>query len=116
MTIEARSRHPRGAATARRLARRAAAFLAALRRPEAGLSILVVTDAQIRWLNRRWRAKDRATDVLSRSTRPNVGSVASGGRSPGSLTGTWRTASSTCSATITSGPRRHGGWRSGRRR
>jgi probable rRNA maturation factor len=63
--IESRSSHPRGAAAARRLARAAAAYLAALGRTGSDLSILVVTDGVIRGLNRRWRDKDRATDVLS---------------------------------------------------
>ena len=39
--------------------------LARLGLSERELSILVVTGAAIRSLNRRWRAKDRATDVLS---------------------------------------------------
>jgi len=50
---------------AKRLARRAAAYLDALGRPDAELSVLVVTDGQIRALNRAWRGKDKATDVLS---------------------------------------------------
>jgi probable rRNA maturation factor len=62
--IESRSSHPRGRAQARRLAATAGRFLRALGREE-GLSILVVTDGVIRGLNRRWREKDRATDVLS---------------------------------------------------
>lgn len=63
--IESRSRHPRGGAVARRLAAAAARHLAALGRPEAEVSVLVVTDGMIRGLNRKWRGKDRATDVLS---------------------------------------------------
>jgi probable rRNA maturation factor len=59
------SEHPRGAAAARRLRARAAAFLAALGREDAELSILLVTDRRIRALNRAWRARDAATDVLS---------------------------------------------------
>jgi probable rRNA maturation factor len=59
------SEHPRGAALGRRLRARAAAFLAALGREDAELSILLVTDGRIRSLNRTWRGKDRATDVLS---------------------------------------------------
>jgi probable rRNA maturation factor len=65
VTVESRSRHPKGAAVARRLARRAAAYLAVLGRPEVEVSVLVVTDGQIRGLNRTWRGKDKATDVLS---------------------------------------------------
>jgi probable rRNA maturation factor len=63
--IESRSSHPRGAGAARRLARVAGRYLAALRRTRADLSILVVTDGVIRGLNRKWRGKDKATDVLS---------------------------------------------------
>jgi probable rRNA maturation factor len=59
------SEHPRGASVARRLRARARAYLAALGRADAELSILLVTDRRIRALNREWRAKDEATDVLS---------------------------------------------------
>ena len=65
MTIELRCDHPSGAAVARRVRARARALLAALGRPEAGLSILLTTDGRIRTLNRRWRDVDHATDVLS---------------------------------------------------
>ena len=65
MKVEARSEHARGAAAARRLRSRGRAFLAALGRRQAELSILVVGDAAIRRLNRAWRGKDRPTDVLS---------------------------------------------------
>ena len=57
--------HPRGGAAVRRLRQKARAFLAALGRSDAELSILLTGDARIRRLNRRWRKKDRATDVLS---------------------------------------------------
>ena len=57
--------HPRGAAAARRLANRARAFLRALGRREAELSVLLTTDGRIRGINRRWRDIDRSTDVLS---------------------------------------------------
>jgi probable rRNA maturation factor len=63
--VRVRSEHGRGAAAARRLRERARAFLAALGRPDAEVSILVVDDGAMRRLNRRWRGKDRATDVLS---------------------------------------------------
>ena len=65
MTVRAASDHPRGAAAARRLRARAGAFLEALGRVEAELSVLLTTDRRIRALNRRWRDIDRATDVLS---------------------------------------------------
>lgn len=40
-------------------------LLAALDLPGAELSVLVTDDAAIRELNRQWRGKDEATDVLS---------------------------------------------------
>lgn len=57
--------HPGGAGAARRLGARARAFLRALQRAEAELSVLLTTDRRIRGLNRRWRDIDRPTDVLS---------------------------------------------------
>ncbi len=57
--------HPRGAGAARWLGARARAFLRALDRREAELSVLLTTDRRLRALNRRWRDIDRATDVLS---------------------------------------------------
>ena len=65
MIVLLSSEHPRGAAAARRLRGKARAFLAHLGRRDAELSILLTGDAGIRRLNRRWRGKDRATDVLS---------------------------------------------------
>lgn len=47
------------------LRRRALALLAALRHRGSELSIALVDDATIRDLNRDWRGRDRATDVLS---------------------------------------------------
>jgi probable rRNA maturation factor len=55
----------RGAAEARRLQGVARRYLRAVGRADAELSLLVTGDAGIRRLNRRWRGKDRATDVLS---------------------------------------------------
>ncbi|HYQ81368.1 MAG TPA: rRNA maturation RNase YbeY, partial [Anaeromyxobacteraceae bacterium] len=74
-TVRVASDHPRGAAAARRLRARAGAFLAALGRAGAELSVLLTTDRRIRALNRRWRDIDRATDVLSfpLSEPPGVG-------------------------------------------
>jgi probable rRNA maturation factor len=69
------SEHPRGEAPARRLRARARRFLAALGREDAELSILLVGDRRIRSLNREWRGKDAATDVLSfpLSDPPGIG-------------------------------------------
>ena len=76
MIVRVRSEHARGAAAARRLRERARRYLAALGLQEAELSVLVVDDTAMRALNRRWRGKDRATDVLSFPTsEPNRGPV-----------------------------------------
>ncbi len=48
-----------------RLRRVAAKFMRALKLEGAELSLSLVTDRQIRKLNREWRGKDEATDVLS---------------------------------------------------
>jgi probable rRNA maturation factor len=60
-----------------RLRQRARAFLRALGREDAELSLLVVGDRRIRTLNRDWRGKDAATDVLSfpLSDPPGIGPV-----------------------------------------
>lgn len=65
MSVHVTCDHPRGRAAATRLKRRATAFLAALGKGDAELSVLVVGDRGIRRLNREWRGKDVATDVLS---------------------------------------------------
>jgi probable rRNA maturation factor len=69
------SEHPRAGPVARRLRQRAAAFLRALGREDVELSLLVVGDRRIRTLNREWRGKDAATDVLSfpLSDPPGIG-------------------------------------------
>jgi len=55
----------RAPALAARLGRSGRRLLAALGRGEAELSVVLVSDRVIRRLNREWRGKDRATDVLS---------------------------------------------------
>jgi probable rRNA maturation factor len=65
VTVRASSEHPRGAPALRRLRARAAAYLRAMGREDAELSVLLVGDRRIRALNRDWRGKDAATDVLS---------------------------------------------------
>lgn len=47
------------------LRRRARAFLRKLKLGRCELSVALVGDAEIRALNKRWRKKDKATDVLS---------------------------------------------------
>ena len=63
VTVGLRGR--RAPALATRLGRSGRRLLGALRMPEAELSILLVSDAEMRKLNRAWRGKDRPTDVLS---------------------------------------------------
>ena len=50
---------------AARLARSGRRLLTALRRRDAELSVLLVSDRVMRQLNRDWRGRDRTTDVLS---------------------------------------------------
>ena len=57
--------HPDGAARLRALRRQAHQFLRALALSHVELSLVLTTDARIRQVNRHWRHKDRATDVLS---------------------------------------------------
>ena len=64
------------------LRRRGRAFLEKLKLSDCELSICLVGDAQIRRLNRAWRKKDKATDVLSFPAGPWLGV----GRRP---LGTW---------------------------
>jgi probable rRNA maturation factor len=63
--VELRTDHPRGPALAARVRARARRHLRALGRDDAELSVLLAGDRTLRTLNRRWRAIDRATDVLS---------------------------------------------------
>lgn len=63
--VEVRVEVAGGAYAALVLRRRTGEFLAALGRGDAELSVLVTDDAGIRRLNREFRGKDKATDVLS---------------------------------------------------
>jgi probable rRNA maturation factor len=63
--VEIRVEHTQGSSQARRLRARALSFLDALDLAGVELSILLTTDEAIRGLNRAWRKKDSATDVLS---------------------------------------------------
>jgi probable rRNA maturation factor len=47
------------------LSQRACEFLKVLRVPSCELSLSVVSDVSIRGVNKKWRGKDKATDVLS---------------------------------------------------
>jgi rRNA maturation RNase YbeY len=58
-----------------RLGRRARRLLAALGRRDAELSVLLVSDRCMRGLNRRWRGRDRPTDVLSFSQLEGEGAA-----------------------------------------
>jgi len=49
----------------KRLGRTAESILAAARAETAELSVLLISDARMRALNRRYRKKDRTTDVLA---------------------------------------------------
>jgi probable rRNA maturation factor len=61
--VAARGR--RAPALAARLGRDARRLLRGLGREDAELSLLLVSDREMRALNRRWRGRDRPTDVLS---------------------------------------------------
>ncbi|HXW84094.1 MAG TPA: rRNA maturation RNase YbeY, partial [Candidatus Binataceae bacterium] len=65
MPVELRCDTARGRLYARALAADARALLRAAGHSEYELSVLIVDDAAIRALNRDYRHKDRATDVLS---------------------------------------------------
>ena len=63
MVVATRGRRVPGLAA--RVAARGRRLLGVLRLPEAELSLVLVSDAVMRRLNRRWRGADRPTDVLS---------------------------------------------------
>jgi len=63
---------------AERVARRGRRLLAALRLSGAELSLVLVSDAVMRRLNRDWRGKDRPTDVLSFAQREGAGGAPRG--------------------------------------
>jgi probable rRNA maturation factor len=75
MSARVAAEHPGGRGLVRRLRARAQAYLGALGRADAEVSVVLVGDGRIRALNRRWRGKDRATDVLSfpLSDPPGIG-------------------------------------------
>ena len=57
----------------RHLKEKTKALLQAVGEPDAGLSILLVDDEEIRRLNLEHRGKDKATDVLSFALAPSAG-------------------------------------------
>jgi len=65
MSVAFSCRAPRGAVWSRYLTTRARQVLRALRVGRAELSLSLVGDAEMRALNRRYRGKDRPTDVLA---------------------------------------------------
>jgi rRNA maturation RNase YbeY len=78
MPVAATMRGRRAPALAARLARNARRLLRGLRLPDAELSLVLVSDRQMRALNRRWRARDRPTDVLSFAQREGPGGAPDG--------------------------------------
>src|SRR5687767_4975473 len=65
MSIQIRSHRRSPTIPTSRLLRTARTILGGLGSPDADLSIVLVGDDEIRALNRDWRGKDKATDVLS---------------------------------------------------
>jgi rRNA maturation RNase YbeY len=65
-------------ALAARLGSRGRRLLALVRRPDAELSVLLVSDAVMRRLNREWRGIDRPTDVLAFAQAEGPGGAPAG--------------------------------------
>lgn len=78
MPVLVSTRGCRAPSVARRLGRSARRLLGALRRADAELSVLVVSDREMRRLNRVWRGRDRSTDVLSFSQAEGEGGAPGG--------------------------------------
>ena len=78
MPVATTMRGRRAPALAARLARNARRLLRALRLGDAELSLVLVSDRQMQALNRRWRARDRPTDVLSFAQREGPGGAPDG--------------------------------------
>jgi len=72
------SRGRRAPALAARLGRGARRLLRALQLDEAELSLLLVSDGEMRKLNRDWRGRDRPTDVLAFAQREGPGGAPDG--------------------------------------
>jgi len=71
--VTASTRGRRSPALAARLARHARRLLRGLRLDRAELSVVLVSDREMQALNRRWRRRDRPTDVLSFAQREGAG-------------------------------------------
>jgi probable rRNA maturation factor len=63
--IDVQNDHAEGADAARMIRRMAKRFLGFLGLDNVELSIVITSDSRIRVLNRQWRGKNEATDVLS---------------------------------------------------
>ena len=63
--VQTRLRSVAALALVRKIRRWARAFIEKMRLDDVALSVAVVRDLEIRALNRTWRRKDKATDVLS---------------------------------------------------
>ncbi len=78
MRVTASTRGRRSPALAARLARHARRLLRGLRLDRAELSVVLVSDREMQALNRRWRRRDRPTDVLSFAQREGAGGAPDG--------------------------------------
>ena len=78
MPVATSMRGRRAPALAGRLTRSARRLLRALRLSDAELSLVLVSDREMRALNRRWRGRDRPTDVLSFAQREGPGGAPDG--------------------------------------
>ena len=78
MAVLVASRGRRAPALAARLGRAARRLLRGLGLAQAELSVLLVSDAEMRRLNRAWRRRDRSTDVLAFAQREGPGGAPAG--------------------------------------
>ncbi len=78
MRVTASTRGRRSPALAARLAHHARRLLRGLRLDRAELSVVLVSDREMQALNRRWRRRDRPTDVLSFAQREGAGGAPDG--------------------------------------
>jgi len=76
--VEVSTRGRRAPALAARLGRGARRLLRTLRLDDAELSLVLVSDAEMRKLNRDWRGRDRPTDVLAFAQREGPGGAPDG--------------------------------------